>query len=206
MVASGPFRKVWAMVSKVGAQELDEFWEKLVLGAIGELIDPANENNKKDKKDSSNNYRFEIWLRGVSRAEADEICNKTLEVVNPGSLGAPWCLMNFEKRMKREDGVMRLDQVENKLNVVQERYDKDLVLAQAVQEIRDRLRRLEEEGIVSRQNAAKVATAVSSKVDKEKTQPLEMSPPSESKVDVALAVLKSNEQSDERAKGRGFVL
>jgi hypothetical protein len=28
---------------EVGAQELDEFWEKLVLGAIGELIDPGNE-------------------------------------------------------------------------------------------------------------------------------------------------------------------
>ncbi|CAI5746534.1 unnamed protein product [Peronospora destructor] len=138
---------------------------------------PFGKNNKKDKKDSSNNYRFEIWLRGVSRAEADEIRNKTLEVVNPGSLGAPCNLLSprrkllyglfafgpgtllgmylysVKKRMKREDGVMRLDQ--------------------AVQEIRNRLRRLEEEAIVSRQNAAKVATAVSTKVDKEKTQPLE---------------------------------
>ncbi|CAI5747339.1 unnamed protein product [Peronospora destructor] len=122
----------------------------------------------------------------------------------PGTLLGMY-LYSVKKRMKREDGVMRLDQVENKLNVVQERYDKDLVLAQAVQEIRDRLRRLEEEAIVSRQNAAKVATAVSTKVDKEKTQPLEeMSPPSDSKVDVELAVLKSNEQSDERAKGRSL--
>ena len=30
-------------LSDVGAQELDEFWEKLVLGAVGELIDPGNE-------------------------------------------------------------------------------------------------------------------------------------------------------------------
>ena len=27
----------------MGAHELDEFWEKLVLGAVGELIDPGNE-------------------------------------------------------------------------------------------------------------------------------------------------------------------
>ena len=31
------------LLLEVGAQELDEFWEKLVLGAIGELIDPGNE-------------------------------------------------------------------------------------------------------------------------------------------------------------------
>ncbi|KAJ8522043.1 hypothetical protein ON010_g17748 [Phytophthora cinnamomi] len=33
----------WSIRKEVGAQELDEFWEKLVLGAIGELIDPGNE-------------------------------------------------------------------------------------------------------------------------------------------------------------------
>ena len=101
--------------------------------------------------------------------------------------------------MERENGAMRLEKVESELNFVQERHDKDLVLANAVQEIRDRLRRLEEEAIVSRQNAAKVATAASRKADKEKTQPRkEMSPPSESKIEVALAVLKSSEQSDEQ--------
>lgn len=53
------------------------------------------QNNKKDKKDSGNNYRFEIWLRGISRAKADEIRNKTLEVVNPGSSGTPWVSNEF---------------------------------------------------------------------------------------------------------------
>jgi hypothetical protein len=38
-----------------------------------------HQNNKKDKKDSGNNYRYEIWLRGVNRAQADEIRNKTLD-------------------------------------------------------------------------------------------------------------------------------
>ncbi|CAI5732192.1 unnamed protein product [Hyaloperonospora brassicae] len=94
----------WSIRKDVGAQELDEFWEKLVLGAVGELIDPGNEvtgvrvihkNNKKDKKDAGNNYRFEIWLRGTSRSKADEIRNKTLEVVNSGSAGAQWVSNEF---------------------------------------------------------------------------------------------------------------
>ncbi|KUF67077.1 Methylglutaconyl-CoA hydratase [Phytophthora nicotianae] len=94
----------WSIRKEVGAQELDEFWEKLVLGAIGELIDPGNEvtgvrvihkNNKKDKKDSGNNYRYEIWLRGLSRAKADEIRNRTMDVVNSGSSGAPWVSNEF---------------------------------------------------------------------------------------------------------------
>ncbi|CAH0487816.1 unnamed protein product [Peronospora effusa] len=94
----------WSIRKEVGAEELDEFWEKLVLGAIGELMDPGNEvtgvrvihkNNTKDRKDLGNNYRFEIWLRGASRAAADEIRNKTLEVVNSGSLGAPWVSNEF---------------------------------------------------------------------------------------------------------------
>ncbi|KUF98346.1 Acylpyruvase [Phytophthora nicotianae] len=72
--------------------------------AIGELIDPGNEvtgvrvihkNNKKDKKDSGNNYRYEIWLRGLSRAKADEIRNRTMDVVNSGSSGAPWVSNEF---------------------------------------------------------------------------------------------------------------
>ncbi|EEY64060.1 uncharacterized protein PITG_02580 [Phytophthora infestans T30-4] len=190
----------WSIRKEVGAQELDEFWEKLVLGAIGELIDPGNEvtgvrvihkNNKKDKNNLGNNYRYEIWLRGTSRVKADEIRNKTLDVVNSGSSGAPWVsnekllspkrkliyglfafgpgtvlglyLYSVKQKMDRDNEALRLEQVETEMSLVQERQNKDLVLASAIQDMRDRLRRLEAEAITSRENAAKMRARARSK-------------------------------------------
>lgn len=92
----------WSIRKEVQAQELDDFWEKLVLGAIGELIDPGDEvtgvrvihkNNKKDK--TGNNYRYEIWLRGLNRTKADEIRSKTQDVINSGSPAQPWVSNEF---------------------------------------------------------------------------------------------------------------
>lgn len=108
-------------------------------------------------------------------------------------------LYSVKKRMERENEALRLEQVEGELSVVQERQDKDLALANAIQEMRDRLRRLEEEAIASRQNAAKVASAANSKADKEKTEASKAaSIAGESKIEAALAVLKSKEQPDEQ--------
>ncbi|ETI34251.1 hypothetical protein F441_19032 [Phytophthora nicotianae CJ01A1] len=101
--------------------------------------------------------------------------------------------------MERENEVLRLKQVESELSVVQERQDKDLVLASAIQEMRDRLRRLEAEAIASREHAATVASAADSKTNnKEVGTPTVASVSSENKIDAALAVLTAKEKPQEQ--------
>ncbi|GAB9468589.1 Eukaryotic translation initiation factor 4e [Globisporangium polare] len=88
----------WSIRKEIGAEALDECWDKLVLGAIGETIDPGNEvtgvrvihKNKRDKKESGNNYRFEIWLRTPDRSRADEIRALVLTCMNTGNTGQLW--------------------------------------------------------------------------------------------------------------------
>uniref|UniRef100_M4BE79 Uncharacterized protein n=1 Tax=Hyaloperonospora arabidopsidis (strain Emoy2) TaxID=559515 RepID=M4BE79_HYAAE len=102
-------------------------------------------------------------------------------------------LYSVKKRMERENEAMRLEEVESELGVVQERQNKDLVLANAIQEMRDRLQRLEEEALASRHTTgAGVADAAKSDAKKGKTDQLsEVSAARESTIDAALSVLKS---------------
>ncbi|CAH0481035.1 unnamed protein product [Peronospora belbahrii] len=105
-------------------------------------------------------------------------------------------LYSVKKRMERENEAMRLEKVEGEITIIQERQDKDMALANAIQEMRDRLERLEKESIANRQNTAKEASVASNKTDTEKKQAVkDVVSQSASKIDVALAVLKSNEQS-----------
>jgi hypothetical protein len=55
------------------------------------------EQNKRDKKDPGNSYRYEIWLRGLDRAKADDIRNRIVEVINSdtGSSRAAWTPIDF---------------------------------------------------------------------------------------------------------------
>ncbi|KAG6975381.1 hypothetical protein JG688_00002453 [Phytophthora aleatoria] len=106
-------------------------------------------------------------------------------------------LYSVKRQMERKNEAMRLEQVESELSVVQERQDKDLALASAIQEMRDRLRRLEAEAITSRENAAKLASAADSKTDQEKMETLVAPAASESKIEAALAVLKAKEKPQE---------
>ncbi len=93
----------WSIRKELNAEALDECWEKLVLGAIGETVDPGNEitgirvihKNKKDKKEPGNNYRFEIWLRSIDRTAADEIRTNVLESMNTGNSGPAWAPREF---------------------------------------------------------------------------------------------------------------
>lgn len=108
-------------------------------------------------------------------------------------------LYSVKRRMERENEALRLEHVESELGAVQEQQNKDLALASAIQEMRDRLRRLEEEAVASRQNAEKVASAASNSADKEKAEASKEAPAAaESKIEAALAILKSKEQPDEQ--------
>ncbi|GMF11780.1 unnamed protein product [Phytophthora lilii] len=103
-------------------------------------------------------------------------------------------LYSVKRRMDRENEALRLEQVENELSVVKEQQDKDLALASAIQEMRDRLQRLEAEAAASRENAAKVASAASNTAEKEKMETAPVK--SESKIEAALAALKAKEQPE----------
>ncbi|RLN27048.1 hypothetical protein BBJ28_00008211 [Nothophytophthora sp. Chile5] len=224
-------------VCTLGAQELDDFWEKLVLGAIGELIDPGNEvtgvrvlhKNKEGKKDSGNNYRYEVWLRGTDRAKADEIRAQTAEVVNSGGASSlvtylsPCCYRNLlsprrkalyalfafgpgtllglylysvKRRMERDNESMRMEQVQEELAVVEEQQNKDMVLSDAIQELRDRLHRLESEVTTSRQSAAKASQSGSEKPAK--AAPAASEKPKASRMEEALTLLKAKPLSKEQ--------
>ncbi|OQS06904.1 hypothetical protein THRCLA_01068 [Thraustotheca clavata] len=79
----------WQISIKLQAGPLDDFWDKLVLGMLGETIDPANEITgarivHKNKKDS-HSYRFELWLRSRDRNLADEIRNNMIACMNDGA-------------------------------------------------------------------------------------------------------------------------
>ncbi|KAG1711732.1 hypothetical protein DVH05_008975 [Phytophthora capsici] len=116
----------------------------------------------------------------------------------PGTLLGLY-LYSVKRRMERENEEIRLEQVENELSAMHERESKDMVLAAAIQEMRDRLRRLEEEAITSREKTAKMAAAAEEKTRKGKIEtPFKVgSAPSESKIEAALALLKSKEQPEE---------
>ncbi|KAG9409187.1 hypothetical protein AC1031_019451 [Aphanomyces cochlioides] len=81
----------WQISLKLQAAELDETWDKLVLGMIGETIDPDNEITgariiHKNKKDT-HAYRFELWLRSRDRNLADEIRAEMLTCLNTDNAG-----------------------------------------------------------------------------------------------------------------------
>ncbi|GLD94175.1 hypothetical protein PINS_up002786 [Pythium insidiosum] len=88
----------WSVRKELNADALDECWERLVLGSIGEIFDPANEitgiriihKNSKRDKDAGNNYRFEIWLRSTDRAIADEIRGRIIDAMNLDRPGPKW--------------------------------------------------------------------------------------------------------------------
>ncbi|KAG7386755.1 hypothetical protein PHYPSEUDO_015263 [Phytophthora pseudosyringae] len=110
-------------------------------------------------------------------------------------------LYSVKRRMERENEALRVEQVEGELSAVKEREDKEWALATVIQEMRDRLQRLEEEAVASRENAAKVASAAGSKAEKEKTEVSKVLPAaSESKIAAVLAVLQSKEQPGEKKK------
>jgi translation initiation factor 4E len=79
----------WAVRKRFNGPSLDELWTKLILGLIGETIDPDDEVTgarviHKNRKDTDL-FRFEIWLRSRDLAKADQIREAVLECMNSGS-------------------------------------------------------------------------------------------------------------------------
>ncbi|RLN69339.1 hypothetical protein BBP00_00000383 [Phytophthora kernoviae] len=104
-------------------------------------------------------------------------------------------LYSVKRRMDRDNEAMRLEQVQNELSVVQERENKDLVLANAIRDMRDRLERLEAEAVASRRNATNVAKAAETSREKQETESKKVPVLStESTIEAALATLKPKEQ------------
>ncbi|OWZ06041.1 hypothetical protein PHMEG_00021766 [Phytophthora megakarya] len=121
----------------------------------------------------------------------------------PGTLLGLY-LYSVKRKMDRENENLRLQQVESELSVVQEKQNKDLALAAAIQEMQDRLRRLEEEAVASRENAAKVANAAGNKAKKAEVS--KVTSASESKIEAALVALKPKEQfEDQKVASPGWL-
>ncbi|KAF0698036.1 Aste57867_11317 [Aphanomyces stellatus] len=80
-----------SLSTQLQAPALDDTWDKLVLGMIGETIDPDTEVTgariiHKNKKDT-HSYRFELWLRSRDRNLADEIRAELLTCMNTDNAG-----------------------------------------------------------------------------------------------------------------------
>ncbi|KAL7687395.1 hypothetical protein Plhal304r1_c023g0080851 [Plasmopara halstedii] len=117
----------------------------------------------------------------------------------PGTLLGLY-LYSVKQRMEQENEAIRLKQVRNELSVVQKRRDKNIALAAAFEEIRDRLRRLEEETIACRDTLAKVTNAAQNSKDNEFAETLKVAVDAgESKIEAALTVLAAEEQVHEVA-------
>ncbi|KAG7402034.1 hypothetical protein PHYBOEH_007248 [Phytophthora boehmeriae] len=106
-------------------------------------------------------------------------------------------LYSVKRRMDRENEAIRLEQVQSELSVVQEQENKDLVLANAIREMRDRLQRLEAEAVARRQSAANVAKAAeeSAKLQGATKAPAALT---ESTIEAALATLKPKKKPQEQ--------
>jgi hypothetical protein len=72
----------------------DDYWQSLVLGMIGETIDPADEicgARVVDKSTGSRQmYRLELWFKRKDQATADELLSRMSAVLGPTSKTCKW--------------------------------------------------------------------------------------------------------------------
>ncbi|TDH68594.1 hypothetical protein CCR75_000337 [Bremia lactucae] len=103
-------------------------------------------------------------------------------------------LYSVKLRMEQKNEEIRLKQIESELNVIQERQNKDMTLAEAMEEMRNRLQRLEEI-TASQEKAAQVEHAAMSQRDEKE---VEKATTSTKKIEAALAMLHANQESQEQ--------
>jgi len=75
-------------------QQLDDFWQFLALGMIGETIDPADEICGARVVDKSTGtrqmYRLELWFKRKDQACADELLSRMNTLLGATSKGCKW--------------------------------------------------------------------------------------------------------------------
>ena len=69
--------------------QLDEFWQSLVLGMIGETIDPGDDICGARVVDKSTGarqmYRLELWFKRKDQAVADELLSRMTTILGPAT-------------------------------------------------------------------------------------------------------------------------
>jgi hypothetical protein len=84
----------WFCRKTFPAQQLDDFWQTLALGMIGETIDPADEicgARVVDKSTGSRQmYRLELWFKRKDQTMADELLSRMNALLGPSSKGCKW--------------------------------------------------------------------------------------------------------------------
>ena len=72
----------------------DDFWTSIVLGMIGETIDPADEicgARVVDKSTGSRQmYRLELWFKGKDETKANELLARMSTALGPTSKACKW--------------------------------------------------------------------------------------------------------------------
>ena len=72
----------------------DDFWQNLVLGMIGETIDPNDDicgARVVDKSTAQRNmYRLELWFKKKDQGIADELLNRMTATLGPSSKSCKW--------------------------------------------------------------------------------------------------------------------
>lgn len=75
-------------------QQLDEFWQNLVLGMIGETIDPADEICGARVVDKSTGtrqmYRLELWFKRKEQSVADDLLIRMNGILGPAVKSCKW--------------------------------------------------------------------------------------------------------------------
>jgi len=80
----------WFIRKRLNPEVVNDLWDHLLLGMIGETIDPEDEITgarivHKFRKDPGH-FRFEVWLRSRNRDIADKIRTGLLDCLNKGRL------------------------------------------------------------------------------------------------------------------------
>ena len=81
----------WFCRKTFPAPQLDDFWQNLVLGMIGETIDPADEICGARVVDKSTGqrqmYRLELWFKRKDQGVADDLLARMQTVLGPAIKG-----------------------------------------------------------------------------------------------------------------------
>jgi len=84
----------WFCRKQFPMQQLDDFWQNLALGMIGETVDPADEicgARVVDKSVGSRcMYRLELWFRRKDQAVADELLSRMQTALGKSTSGCKW--------------------------------------------------------------------------------------------------------------------
>ena len=84
----------WFCRKTFPAQQLDDYWQNLLLGMIGETIDPLDEVCGARVVDKSTGtrqmYRLELWFKKKDESIANELLSRMQTILGPTVKSCKW--------------------------------------------------------------------------------------------------------------------